>query len=230
MSGLATRAHGRKRLYRRRRGRRENPYRKTKWGKGDFIKYAGYAYTALKIAKGLKKLVNVEMKHYDKNSTGQNMTDAGTIYTVNDVSQGDTDLTRDGDSLKNQSVQIKIQCNANSNQQNNGRVIVFWDKENKTSATTDLLETADPFSFKAYDTRFQTKVLWDKRIVFSSTAVENGQIHTFDINLPLGAHTQFEAGTTTINTGALKILFLSDQNATNYPTYSVYSRLLFTDN
>lgn len=234
MSYLSTRPY-RKRLPK--RGKRiSNPYRKKgKWTAQDFTRYAGYAYTAYKTAKYLKQLVNVEEKVHDYASIAGTFDYNGTIHTLNAPAQGDGDTTRDGDSMKNQSVGLKIQFTANAAADHNVRMIIFWDKQNTVSAGSDLLEitgTSDaPYSFKKHDTRFESKVLYDVRFVLSANSPESGKFHLIDIPyIKLNKHTQFNAGTTTINTGALKLLVICGGVTTNLPTVSVYSRLKFTDN
>lgn len=233
MSGRFTSTRPIRRRLTRRRRRTRNPRHKTKWTKGDFIKYAGMAYTGLKLAQQIKKLVNVEIKHFDGAITAQTFDYNGRVDILNLIPQGDTDITRDGDSLKMMNLHLRSQFTVNVNSDCNVRLIVYFDKANVVTAGSDLLEvtgsSAAPWSFKNYDKRFQSKIIFDQRFILTTDAAAQ-QYVTIDKMFAIGKHTQYEAGTTTINSGALKVLVISDLVTTNLPTVSHYSRITYVDN
>lgn len=192
--------------------------------------YSGAASQLVKDVNYLKKMVNVEMKLATL-SISASPTYSGAISIMNNPAQGDTDLSRDGDSIKNQDVTISMIARAGLSSAI-VRVIVFWDKQNKITSVSEFLDSTyvgglfAPIAPRDYDHRFECKTLFDK--VFALPI--NGQdTRVFEENIKIGLHTQFEAGSTTINTGALKVLYLSDKNA-NLPTLQFLSRLHFTDN
>lgn len=203
--------------------------RKTK-GSQKWVKrssnYARAGYQLYKDVKKLKQLVNVEIKKVN-NLTLATPGYVGQIVQLNTIAQGDTDTTRDGDSLKLQ--KLKFSCLISNTRVASARVVIFWDQQNVVANPLDLLDnvgTADgPLSYKNYDKRFQSKILMDRRVILHP----NSQARLIEGNLPIHRHTQFEAGTTTINTGALKVLFLGDAAAAQ-STFRWISRLSFTDN
>lgn len=191
-----------------------------------YVSKGGMAYKALKLARKVANAVNIEYKIFDtQSSTTPDYT--GTVVTLNTPSQGTTDIQRIGDSIKCQNLVLRgyaIRQGADVM----ARVMVLWDPQNKITASSDILETVGSsysvFSPKHYDKRFQSRVLFDKTIkCFSSSLGQD-----FDVTIPIDQHTQFSAGTTTINTGALKVLVISNTLA-NQPSIILYSRLSFTD-
>lgn len=174
----------------------------------------------------LKKVINVEIKHTDSElviTPGYN----GALYTFNGLAQGDTDGTRDGDSLKVQDFAFK--CLINNNRVGTARVIVLWDQGNEITGVSDVLNNSGtayaPLSLKDWDKRFESKIIFDKMIHLGPY----NQTKFFKKKLRIGKHTQFEAGTTTINSGALKMIFIGDSNV-NMTSFRFISRLTYTDN
>lgn len=202
-------------------------FNKKKWSKRAKV-YGRAGVQLYKDVMALKRLVNAEVKFADASISG-NVLNTGGLFTLNNPPQGDTDSSRDGDSLKNQSINIRYRWQYKG-EACNGRIMVLHDKQNKVSAVTDVLDSGyiglfSSIAPKDYDKRFETQVLYDQVTQISS---EN-PISIHNINLPLGFHTQFENGSTTVNTGALKMLYISDAT-TNDPNLIMMSRLQFTDN
>lgn len=190
------------------------------------------AKNALYIAKGLKSLVNVEMKRFESNINGSVDNAGNNYYTLNSVPQGDTDGTRDGDSLKMHRIHVKGHFNIHpSSTVTTIRAVLFIDKQ-------DTLLTAPDFwdnltlgscvdSSKHYDSRFESRVLCDKRFCLNT----NQPNSLLDLSCKVGLHTQYVNGTTSIATGALKLMLISDiTSAGNKPTFDVVSYLYYTDN
>lgn len=193
-------------------------------------KVADTAYRAFKMAKSLKDAVNVEYKRHNTQLSQADVDYDGSIYYLNQISQGDTDLTRDGDSVKIQNLNLRY--NIASSSQTFARVIVFWDKQDQIVNPGDFLETVGsgyaPNSAKNYDNRFRTKTLYDRK---HNLSVGGGLQNIVDTVIPINLHTQFYAGTTGIRTGALKILMISERTpATNICAFSGLSYVTFTDN
>lgn len=207
---------------RRRRYRRRKPMR---------YKVADAAYSALKMAKRLKDAVNIEYKHHDVTITTTDVDYNGDVITLNNPAQGDSDNSRDGDSMKCQNLVLRYfvshtaKCFV--------RVIVYWDQQNTVSAASSLLDAAQvgtvqaPIAYKDYDNRFKSKILHDR--TFNIDPASKGQFFV-DTVIKIDRHTQFEAGSTTINTGALKILLVSNLAPTNNVYLEGLARLTYTDN
>jgi len=198
-------------------------------GSMSVAKMAAKAYVT---SLALKKATNIEHKYHEVSFNNQ-YDWSGSIVALNSVAQGTTDSTREGDSIKMQDLQIKFYMfGVAATGPCQFRVIIIFDDMNKVSAASDVLETVGsalaPNSFKDWDKRFQTNVLYDQNYIFDQVSYATRQL---DINIPIGKHAQFEASTTTINTGRLIALLISDQSASiNAPVVKGYSRLVFTDN
>lgn len=224
-----------KKQYRKRSYRRKKPSnmvgRLARLGMS-YVSPAGAAYRALRLAKKVADAVNVEYKQFQQ-SASATYDYNGTLYTLNSVAQGDGDGQRDGDSLKMQNLTIRAKLNkATGLGFTQARIIVYFDDSNKTSAVADILDSAYLASGfaclapKDWDKRFQSKILLDKS--FNLHDGQN-QLHLEEV-IPINKHTQYEAATTTINSGALKMIIISDQTSTNVPTITWVSALSYSDN
>lgn len=188
------------------------------------------AYSAYKLASKVAKMVNAEEKFHE---TTQNaaVDYNGSLVTLNNMAQGDTDGTRDGDSIKCTHLSVKGYIDAAAVNNTVARLIIFEDKQNQVAAVTDFLTATGavtaPLGFKVYDKRFRTKVLFDKTWHMCDTGANNV---SFECELPLGHHTQFDSGTTTINTGAYKYIVISNRSSVDDPTFVIQTRLTYIDN
>lgn len=196
------------------------------------------AYKAFKMAKQIKSLINVEEKHYDV-SGNPTISSSGSLVTLNSPQQGTTDSMRIGDSIKCQSLELNYHLYPNGAMTATNtylaRVIIFEDKQNKVSAVSDIIDSTyiatgyAPIGLKDFDRRFETKVLYDELLEID-LITNMGKSRR--VNLPLGHHTQFEAASTTINTGAYKMLLLSSvpsASVNDVPAIIYTSRLHYTD-
>lgn len=189
------------------------------------------ASKALDIALKLKRLTNVEIKTKDfiNNSA---ISDTGQVVRLDVVDQGDTDSTRDGDSLKPLNLTQYLHMKTNSVQSAMIRCIIFRGKqENGASFTVaQVLETATIGSHKDHDLRFRSKILSDKVYsVMPPTTGANG-VKVVRQNSKLFGHIQYEATTTAVNNGGIYMLLISDQTGVNAPTVGWNHRLSWCDN
>lgn len=210
---------------RRRYYRKKAP--KTKSFTSKALSVAGKAATALMLAKRIRDMVNIEYKIVEL-AAGVSPDWNGNYSVLNTVVQGVTDTTRIGDSIKCQNYNMRMNLIRGAADCIT-RVIFFWDAQNKTSSAADILSyvgsgqsTQSP---KVYDKRFQTKWLYDKSFILTS----NSPIKKANIKLPLNLHTQFDNTSTTVNTGKLVMLVISNVGA-NLPAVNFVGRLSFTDN
>lgn len=214
--------------YRRRRYRPRRRRRYRRRGKPARYHYADMAYKGYKMGLKAMKFLNTEHKYLDFNQTNTASWN-GTLFTLNSIPQGDTDVTRDGDSVKIMSCMLRYNVSYATNCV--GRIIVFWDKQNAITAVSDVLALAAlgtanaPNAPKPQDKRFMTKILFDSK----HSVNQNGQaMFTRSKQIPIGLHTQFNAGTTTINSGALKMLIIG--SVAVGPTFDTYARVTYVDN
>lgn len=205
------------------RARRAKPKRKQ-----NFVsRHMGTAQKALVLAKRLADAVNTEYKAADgafSNSPDWN----GSVFTIAAIAQGLNDNQRVGDSLKLQKLTLR-------NTMARGaadcflRVMILRDDQNKVAAVSDVLAQSGNIygviSPKNYDKRFQTKILYDRVFILDSS----DPIKIMDVVLDLNWHIQFNNATTTVNTGDLKMLLISNQSA-NIPSIGTTTRITFTDN
>jgi len=190
----------------------------------------GLAYKALRLARKVADAVNIEYKILDTvESSGGAIDYTGGLTTLNSVPQGTADNQRIGDSLKVQNETMRYYITRNG-ADCDVRIMLIWDEQNQATSTSDILESTGGFlsvvSPKNYDLRFRSKVLYDKlHHVTSNDPIVNGECI-----MPINLHTQFNAASTTIRTGALKLLAVSNVVTTNLPKLFYHSRMSFTDN
>lgn len=187
----------------------------------------GMAYRALRLAKRLADAVNTEHKAVDGAATFTPDWN-GNIGSIPQIAVGTADNQRIGDSCKLQNLTLRFTVGRGA-ADSICRVMMLHDPQNKISTVSDVLTQVGNIygvlSPKNYDKRFQCKVLLDKTFVLTT----DSPLHRWNHVIPLNFHTQFNAGTTTINTGDLKYLYISNQS-TNVPSLAVANRLTFTDN
>lgn len=218
-----------RRRYRRRRSRRSSvPWWKKKYSTADL------AYKAYRSVKYLKTLVNVERKKHDVNLS---VTSNGLVTALNHIAQGDTDATRDGNSIKSMSLSIKGYIQGNSSIDNGHvRVIVFKDRQQVADANPTAADLLDPDSGNntyaplnsATVGRFQ--ILSDKRYAINNTLSTGA--NTFNISLfrKLKDHVRFNGALSSdIQRNGLYICFIHDFSATP-PTLAATSRFTYVDN
>lgn len=196
------------------------------------MKYAtpgGVAFKALKLARRVADAVNTEYKYIDSTLSANAFDNAGTMSIQNAIAQGLSDSQRVGDSAKIQNVSWRYYVQ-NVTGKTMARVMLLWDPQNRVTAVNQILETTGsvlaPISPKLYDTRFQTKVLYDR----IHNLYDDKPQDYVDIQIPINLHTQFLAASTTITTGALRLVLISNQLIAAAPTLNSYMRVTFTDN
>lgn len=196
------------------------------------------ANAALSLASKVYRFVNTEVKFHDVTQTGTAIPNTGSINGLSAITQGDTSLTRDGQSVKLMNLTIRgfITTNQSQPYPQITRIILFRGKqENGVGfSATDILETASVISPKNYTDRFRTKILYDQTFYQNqgaglSAAAFGTLSRPFNINLKCQGHVNFAGSSTNIEDGGLYLLYLSNQ-ATSTPTITYYSRLTYVDN
>lgn len=218
---------GRRRTYRRYRKARRYARKAVKSGTKSAVGWlASKAWEGVKM---LKDVVNTEYKYFDVAENNVNVDYNGYLPGLCTPGQGDTDSQRDGDRLKMQNLTFRAQLKRNGADADI-RVIILMDKQVKVASASDVLESTGAaanatISPKNYDKRYQTRILYDRRWQLSTDRPQIDITFTKQLNM----HTQFSAGTTTITSGKLMAIFISNINAST-PQISYYSRVTYTDN
>lgn len=199
------------------------------WARKSLTSKGSVANKALRLARKVADMVNVEYKYFDLTSTGNAFSDIGTFGIMNSIPQGNAESQRIGDSVKLQNVTLRYDVKRQTNDCF-ARIMVIWDKMNSTSAVNDILQSNNNINVtnnpKNYDKRFQTQILYDKIINLNTNHPQQHEEVVIDIS----QHTQYSAGTTTILTGALKLLYISnDGTGPSYPVLNYYARMTYTD-
>jgi hypothetical protein len=178
--------------------------------KKPFVRTAGNGKLSRRVAKIES---GIQTKHNDTIISGSTYAyDSWFTAELNVVDQGDADTERVGDRINNLCLDINFLVKQNGSNSNATRMIVIWDKQNSISTQANLLSGGTAaYSYLShfnYDTQSQFTVLFDKLILHDGT-YNDSWLGTHCIQLR-NRSTRFNAGSTTINTGSLKIFLLSD--------------------
>jgi hypothetical protein len=207
--------------------------------RNEMVDLAGHSYdagaAALKLAKRIAKLINIETKFFDF-TTSQTPTFSGTIDWVTNVIQGVGISQRVGDSLRAQSFEICWTASMNSLETKNTvlRYLLVKDYENQGSvpAVVDIIEVAGSstniLSPPDFINRNRFAIVDDVMVQLDNSG-ENALVYRK--KYPINNHLKYRgtAGTAAdLAEGNLFVLFLSDENGNN-PSVKFYSRLVYTD-
>lgn len=183
--------------------------------------------------KQVKAIINRgrENKYYD---TLLSVTEeyGGTVYSISDVPQGDTDITRDGDQFNQRALRLKGKV-VNADSTNLLRLVVFRWKQEDTPAPADILNSTyvgtirAPYSPYHHDGRTNFTVLYDKTFPTDTYSPQR----YFDSKwINLREKKQYMvAGSATVGKNKLYVLIISDSAAEGSPLCDMVSRLTFTD-
>lgn len=228
--------YGRRRSYRRVRGRRPYGRRSTRGTNyvrsiSSGIKMARRAWT---LATRLRRLVNVEIKKFDANTSATYVDSTGGLYPLCEVPQGDNDQTRDGKSIKPLSLLIRGECiNDATAKTTCTRIMLLQDTQQIADTTPSVSDVLDGTLAPVYmaplnnETVGRFRVLADFRVMLDDAKVNR---KPWTIYKKLVGHIRYNGiASTDIQKGGYYLLCVSDQ-ATNRPTITFNSRLSFTDN
>lgn len=208
-------------------------YRKKATKKPMRYKAADVAFKAYKMAKGIKRLINVEKKIFEVDSAAISV---GTTFTVTNLlnpAEGLTSITRTGLSIKPLNLQFRgILYNNGASIFNFFRIIIFrYRGEHGTAPVgADILATSNMDSIYNWPGRKKYHILWDHTYPFGSGTTDRQNIVMFNKRIRLTGHTVFttDAGTA-IEDGGLYVLYVATDN-TNKAVVDYFSRVQFTDN
>lgn len=176
-----------------------------------------------------KEILKIAEKKFINGTNSAGIDFSGTVTSISDVAQGDTDNTRDGDNLYLTSLQLRWSV-VLGDSTNLARIIVFQWKPNSTPTTGDILittgSTAAPLSAYNHDTRQSYRILSDSLVALN--AAETMKAGTsFVVNFPVKQIQYTGSGTT--GTNKLYLLALSDSGASSHPTFTYYYKLNYRD-
>lgn len=219
--------------YRRKYGRRKYRRNRTSWYNKKYS-VSQIARKAWGTAKYLKRVLNVEKKKHDVNLA---LTTNNSVVALNHIPQGDTDQTRDGNSLKQQSLSIKGYIQGSSTLDSlHARVIVFFDKQQVPDANPTITDLLDPSSSNAVfaplnnETVGRYKILSDKRYSLNNAISGNAVTHNYSFSTALKSHARFNGpASSDIQKNGLYIGIVHDGGITP-PTLAATSRVTYTDN
>lgn len=226
-----------KRYGRRYNRRYKKRYAKKSSGMGTALSIAG---KALRVANFLKSIVNVETKFIDTTAGGVLVPANPTFVPLTLCSQGVTDETRNGNSIKAKSLSMKFNLSLNQTAPLDCfvRVLLVLDKVSNGTVPiiNDILdnvggitETLAHYNGDNMGGRFQ--ILADKRYHLDTSGKEQvaGSIYR-----KLSHHVKFDGTTNAIadaTTGHLYFIFCSNITApANQPVISYTNRFYFIDN
>lgn len=218
--------------YGKRRYYRKRPYRRYKKYSKSGSNWMNIAKKALSTAMFVKNLVNAETKHFET-QTNLTMPAANTWnYTIlNNIPQGTTSITRDGDSVKNKSLTIRGTIDIKDltgGSKQRLRVALIKKKQAQwlPSSTelwtfpTDYNTPRNPNFMKQY------KIIFEKKY---QTGNEDGKrAFTFNWSFPLKSHTEYMPDGIAQN--AYYLCVFCDVNPTYAPEIKYISKLTFIDN
>lgn len=192
------------------------------------VRVAQTAYKALKIANNVRSMVNVEKKKSD-NTYSSNNTWNGDMITLNNIAQGDSNNERIGDSMVVKSIKVHG-IHVRSAADCAVRVILLLDKQNCVTTLQDVLvlvgQQYSPFSGYNHDNDRRFRILSDKTYELNSNSPQK----VFKISATnLKTHTRYDNGATTINSGAYKMIILSNKSSGG-PLTTMFTRLEYIDN
>lgn len=210
--------------------------------------YGAAAKQLYRDVRRLKDMVNVEYKEHTVlvNDGPINWDGVSNIPIFNLVPSGINDNQRIGDSIKCQNLTIRgsLRNNPANKETSTGfiqammvRMIIFWDKQNKTTTGNDLLQHVGsrlaPLSQKKEDNKYDSKIILDRTFRISYQT----PIKTFKYVIPLNKHTHFNRALDDtdpiIENNALKIFFVSDVPTaltSEQPLLDMECSMSYTDN
>lgn len=182
------------------------------------------------VFRTLKKIA--EKKKFDFSQASASIDYSGAIYSITDVAQGDTDVTRDGDQLTPLRLEVRGAFVVGDAVNANRIVIVRWLPldSSMAPAVASVLEVTGsalaPYSPYQHDNlrAGYFEVLYDTFFV-EDTYSPIKQFY-IDLNIPQNKKMAFNAASTN-GSGKLFLIAISDSAAATHPNIQFISRLWF---
>lgn len=185
----------------------------------------------LAVANARKIKKDVEVKNTIRSvTTGTSFDYNGTVLDLNSSLAQGLAVTNDriGDKVYYKNLSLNLMLSTTSTCA--VRCIILRAREEQGSAPTigTLLSGNTGIytvSCKSWQYRFETKFLYDKTFTFSSGTAVNKALK---LKIPLNHMVQFEQGASTVQSGGIYMLLVSDTSASN-PIYKYQSQITYTD-
>lgn len=206
------------------------PYKRGYKRKRSSRKKSAYSMAKMALKKANRIESRQEKKHTDLNIGGTDVDWDGTEATLNLIAQGTEDTDRIGDKCTMTSCRIHLRLLLNGRADACFRIILMYDKQDQYSSIIDFLQVVGTSAVvtSAYnvDLRNQFIILYDKRFILNDG---DRRQRLVNIDRKLNKLVKFNAGTTDLESGALK-LFVMSANADTAPAeYEGYCRVWFAD-
>lgn len=190
--------------------------------------------------------INTEEKYLDNTASVTPNLATPTITYLTGMAQGTSDITRIGDSVKAQFLQVRFYITPNFISQNNNLVRIMLIVDKMASASMSIgtptaamlfASTSNPFSPINKDNGDRFVILKDKVMALNSptptaatSPAHGGDSRILKLNVPLDFHVRYSASAAT-DFGPNNILLVCWTNLTGTgPSITYYSRFKFTDN
>lgn len=193
----------------------------------------GTAQKALSLARSVKKLINVEHKKFDASyNAAVSNAQVTPIAELCYIAQGDTESSRNGNSIKVEGITMKGSFKVNGSATTVGdliRLLVIQDNQQVADTApsySTIFESASPDALLNSESVGRFSILYDKKFVLSSQS----PVRSFDVSLNMQHHVRYNGtAATDIQKGGLYVFCLSD-TAANHPTINLNSRTKYIDN
>ncbi len=195
----------------------------------------GDAKKALLVARGVRRLLNVEIKNFDTQQTSVAISDTVVITQLTNIPQGDTTSTRDGNQIKMLGVNINYTLITNATLPRTAiRIMLVIDKQTNQSiyGALDLLEDVTSqdniISPRNLNNLHRFQVLYDRvhMVSLSSPTVTVRKYIKKDLLIRYDASTSAIADLTQ---SSLSLVQVSSE-VTNDPNITSFIRVRYVDN
>lgn len=208
-------------------------YRRRRRPRTRYQNYSGAITQLSKDMYKLKSMINVEVKAKDTAVSATLTTVAPYAPLLSAVAQGDTNSTRDGNSIKYTSIHGQMDLVQHTSASNSTvKAMLFVDKQHDASAGPSALDivvdSTDPDSFRNTDFAGRFQVLWSRTYIFDP----EHQHKRIVFNKKISLHEKFDgtsADAASITRNPIYMLFLCNE-ATNGVTLTGNARLRYVDN
>lgn len=188
---------------------------------------------------GLKRwMATRQEEKYKDTSTAYAVQDYNaTIVDLTNISQGDTDTTRDGDQVLPTRLELRGQLHG-ADATNTFRIIIFRWKSNSQSTLDptypDILQSVyaatslAPLAPYYHDGRTLFDVLYDQKFDLAGDVGNSNYVRGFQANVHLKNH-PIQFTDTNAGVNKLYMLYVSDSSAPTHPAIEYIARVFFTD-
>lgn len=211
------------------RGYRKRVFRRGRRSYGD-------ARKALVIARGLKRIMNVEYKFFDNTVSQTAQATAPTIVQISLIDVGDTASSRDGDSIKVVGIYLNYMWSIDASAtQTQVRIMLVQDKQTNgavyvnSNLLLDVTAVDNIISPYNLDNKYRFRVLYDRVHHLAANGIESVSVKKY---ITLNQIMRFGgvAGTIAdIRSNSFSVMVMSTE-ATNTPLVNIITRIRYVDN